>query len=163
MDRQLAQEIILDHGTRPRNRRPLERCDRSAEGNNPLCRDRVTVRLALDGDRIERAAFEGEGCAISQASASLMTEAIEGKTLDEVRALGGAFRTFVRGEAMPVASLDRLRDDPAAAKLTAFESLHEVPLRVKCATLAWHTLEAALDRRGSVAVGDDRSGEVPSP
>jgi nitrogen fixation NifU-like protein len=134
----LYQELILDHGRRPRNFRPLEggaaRGVHQAEGHNPLCGDRVKVFVRLAGEVVAEAAFQGAGCAISTASASLMTEAVKGKRPDDVRALFERFHDLVTGK--PV------EDD--LGKLGAFSGVSEFPMRVKCATLAWHTLLAAL-------------------
>jgi nitrogen fixation NifU-like protein len=131
----LYRDVILDHNRKPRNFGPLEQANALAEGFNPLCGDRLTVRLNLADDRIENIRFEGQGCAISTASASLMTEAVKGKT---------------RGEAL--ALFDRvhrlLTDDAAGAedlgKLAALSGVREYPARVKCASLCWHTLASAL-------------------
>jgi len=131
----LYRDVILDHNRRPRNFGPLEAAQAMAEGVNPLCGDRLTLRLNLADDRIENIRFEGQGCAISTASASLMTEAVKGKT---------------RGEAL--ALFDRvhrlLTDDEAGAddlgKLAALSGVREYPARVKCASLCWHTLASAL-------------------
>jgi nitrogen fixation NifU-like protein len=131
----LYRDVILDHNRRPRNFGPLEHAQAVAEGVNPLCGDRLTLRLNLADDRIENIRFEGQGCAISTASASLMTEAVKGKT---------------RGEAL--ALFDRvhrlLTDDAAGAedlgKLAALSGVREYPARVKCASLCWHTLASAL-------------------
>ncbi len=138
--RDLYQEVILDHGRQPRNFGRIERADRRAEGHNPLCGDELTVELALDGDRIVDVRFEGVGCAISTASASLMTEALLGRRLDEVEPLFERFHDLVTG-----------RSDPAVeeelGKLAVFAGVSEFPMRVKCATLAWHTVMAAIERR----------------
>jgi nitrogen fixation protein NifU and related proteins len=134
----LYQEVILDHNRRPRNFRTIEP-GRHAEGYNPLCGDRLTVYLKMDGDRIVDASFQGSGCAISKASASLMTDSVKGKTLGEARAL---FERFQRLITRPV-------DEPAAdlGKLSVFAGVRQYPTRVKCASLAWHTLRAAADAR----------------
>lgn len=134
---ELYQELILDHNRRPRNRGRLDHPDRRAEGYNPLCGDRVTLELALDGDTIREARFHGSGCAISTASASLLTECVRGLSADQARALFDRFHRLVTGRA-PDGSLD---------KLAAFAGVARYPARVKCATLAWHTLLAALDQR----------------
>ena len=139
----LYRDVILDHNRRPRNFGPLEHANALAEGFNPLCGDRLTVRLNLADDRIENIRFEGQGCAISTASASLMTEAVKGKT---------------RGEAL--ALFDRvhrlLTDDAAGAedlgKLAALSGVREYPARVKCASLCWHTLASALKSADAHAV-----------
>jgi nitrogen fixation protein NifU and related proteins len=137
--RDLYQEVILDHNRHPRNFGALPGADRRAEGHNPLCGDQVAVYLALDGDVIKDVSFEGSGCAISTASASLMTEAVKGKTVAEARRLFGGFHDLLTGEGEAGEEL---------GKLAAFEGVREYPMRVKCATLAWHTLKAALDRQG---------------
>lgn len=136
--RDLYQEVILDHGRKPRNFRRLESPDREAKGDNPLCGDRVMVGLAMDGDRIADAAFQGRGCAISMASASLMTETVRGKTAAEAREMGEHFRTLAMTGVCPDCG-------EALERLQPLAGVHEFPSRVKCATLAWHTLNAALD------------------
>ena len=140
--RDLYQEVILDHNRKPRNFRKLASPTRGAEGYNPLCGDRVTVEIALEGDVIRDVAFQGSGCAISKASASLMTADIKGKPVAEAEA------AFDRFRAMLTESPAGAADDPAAAallgKLAVFEGVREFPSRIKCATLAWHTLHAAF-------------------
>ncbi len=139
--RDLYQEVILDHSRSPRNRRIPERANRHAEGYNPLCGDRITVYVRVEHGVVEDAGFEGTGCAISSASASMMTESLRGKTRAEVDALFEKFRDLVTGKSDP---------DKAAAelgKLAAFSGVREFPIRVKCASLAWHTVRAALDRK----------------
>lgn len=139
--RDLYQEVILDHGRKPRNFRRLENASLEARGDNPMCGDRIQLWLALDGSgRIADAAFQGKGCAISTASASLMTETVRGKTAEEARSLGARFR----GLAMTGTCPDCDGDDDME-RLHALSGVHEFPSRVKCATLAWHTLNAALD------------------
>lgn len=133
--RELYQELILDHGRKPRNRGPLPEASHSARGFNPLCGDQVTMRLILDGDRVSRVMFEGQGCAISTASASTLTQMVKGLTVDGVEDLFGRFHDLVTGKP---SDLDEL------GKLAAFGGVSEFPMRVKCATLAWHTLRAAL-------------------
>jgi nitrogen fixation protein NifU and related proteins len=135
--RDLYQEVILDHYKRPRNFGPLEGADHKADGHNPLCGDRVTIYIVMDQDVIRDIRFEGEGCAISTASASLMTEILQGKTLAEVEALFGEFHEMLTGDPSQPA-------DPAQGKLAVFSGVREFPARVKCATLSWHTLQAAL-------------------
>lgn len=132
----LYQEMILDHSKRPRNRRELAPCDGRADGHNPLCGDKVSVMVRLDGDRLADVAFTGSGCAISTASASLMTEAVKGKSAAETGAIFDRFHDLVTGKADP--------DAAALGKLAVFSGVSEFPMRVKCATLAWHTLQAAL-------------------
>jgi nitrogen fixation NifU-like protein len=139
--RDLYQDIILDHGQRPRNFRAQEHPSHFAHGHNPLCGDRVTVFLTLDGDRIRDVSFQGRGCAISQASASLMTEILKDKTLAEADALFKGFRAKVTGGAAP-ATPDALGDD--MERLEPLTGVKSYPARVKCATLPWHAFEAAL-------------------
>ena len=138
----LYQDLILDHNRAPQNYRHMEDANRTVEGNNPLCGDRLTVWLRVDGERITDAAFQGSGCAISKASASMMTAAIKGKTLDEAKALFDRFHKLVTGALAPaeVASL---------GKLAAFSGLSSFPVRVKCASLSWHAMKAALDKPGA--------------
>jgi nitrogen fixation NifU-like protein len=133
----LYQELILDHNRSPRNHGRLENAARRSEGFNPLCGDRVTVYLALDGDVISDVAFEGAGCAISTAAGSLMTEAVKGRTLAEATALFERFREMVTADADP--------GHESLGKLEAFAGVRKYPARVKCATLAWHTLKAAIE------------------
>ncbi len=134
--RDLYQEVILDHNRRPRNFGTLPDANRSAEGNNPLCGDQITVHLRVEDDRVQGISFQGSGCAISTASASLMTDALRGKTVAEAHELFRGFHELVtRG---------REGDLEEMGKLAVFEGVREFPIRVKCATLAWHTLEAAL-------------------
>lgn len=140
--RDLYQEVILDHNRRPRNFGVLPDANRSAEGNNPLCGDQITVYLRVADGRVEDISFQGAGCAISTASASLMTEALRGKTVEEAHALFHGFHDFVvRGERGRDGDLEDL------GKLKVFEGVREFPIRVKCATLAWHTFEAALHQK----------------
>ena len=134
----LYQEIILDHSKRPRNCHAMEDANRRAEGYNPLCGDKLKLFLKMDGDKVVDASFEGSGCAIATASASLMTEAVKGKPVAEVLKLFDGFHRMVTG-----------RDDGTPAglgKLEVLAGVREFPVRVKCATLAWHTLHAALER-----------------
>ncbi|HUU83491.1 MAG TPA: SUF system NifU family Fe-S cluster assembly protein [Phycisphaerae bacterium] len=137
----LYQELILDHNRLPRNRRRLEQADRHAEGYNPLCGDHVSVFLKVEDNVVTEATFEGSGCAISTASASLMTEAVKGKTLDEAKALFHRFHGLVTGQAAEA------EQGPGLGKLEAFSGVCQYPARVKCATLAWHTVNAALEDR----------------
>lgn len=140
--RSLYQEVILDHYKRPRNFGPLEGADRHADGYNPLCGDRVSVHLKLAGDgTIEGVSFEGSGCAISTASASMMTEAVAGRSTEEALALHTRFHR---------ALTDREGEGDLAGlgKLEALSGVREYPVRIKCATLAWHALKAALEARG---------------
>ena len=136
--RELYQEVILDHNRRPRNFRKLECPDRTCEGFNPLCGDRLTVFLEMEGDRIKDVTFEGTGCAISRASASLMTDALKGKTVAEADALFERFHQLVTSDpgAPP--------DTAGLGKLAVLAGVREYPSRIKCATLSWHTLRAAV-------------------
>ena len=139
--RDLYQEVILDHGRKPRNFRRLENASREARGDNPMCGDRIQLWLALDdAGRIADVAFQGKGCAISTASASLMTETVRGKTVEEARGLGARFRDLAMTGSCPDCEADEDMD-----RLQALSGVHEFPSRVKCATLAWHTLNAALN------------------
>ena len=135
----LYQEVILDHNKQPRNFQKLADANHSAEGFNPLCGDHITVYLKLADGVIDDVSFQGSGCAISKASASLMTTALKGKTRREAEALFEGFHHMVTGEAG--ASADKL------GKLAVFEGVREFPSRVKCASLAWHTMRAALDQK----------------
>ena len=138
----LYQEVILDHNKQPRNYGELTETEHRAEGNNPLCGDRLTVELTLDSGQIVDVRFRGQGCAISTASASLMTEAVKGKSVDEAKTLFEGFREMLTGDpSVPAEAPDEL------GKLVVFAGVREFPIRVKCATLPWHTLRAAL--RGS--------------
>jgi len=132
----LYQEVILDHNRRPRNFRAIEAATRKQEGYNPLCGDRLTLYVTLDGDRIADVAFQGTGCAISKASASLMTEALKGKTIDDARALFARFHEMVTSAPET--------DVPDLGKLSVLAGVREFPTRIKCASLAWHTLKAAV-------------------
>lgn len=136
----LYQGVILDHNRNPRNFRPLDDATTHAAGNNPLCGDELTVWLRLDeADRVAEASFVGKGCAISKASASLMTQAIKGRTRAEALALFERFHQLVTGDLPAGAPRDGL------GKLTVFSGVSGFPTRVKCASLAWHTMKAALD------------------
>ena len=135
--RELYQEIILDHNKRPRNRGRVAAANREAEGHNPLCGDQVKLTMVTENGLVKDIAFEGQGCAISTASASLMTEAVKGKTIEEAEAIFREFQSMVTetGEASDHSSL---------GELEVFQGVREHPVRIKCATLAWHTLHAAL-------------------
>jgi nitrogen fixation protein NifU and related proteins len=141
--RELYQEMILDHGKHPRNFRFPAGANREAEGYNPLCGDRLILKLVVEGDRVVDAGFQGAGCAISTAAASTMTEVVKGKTRDEVLALMSDFHDLVTGKKSP--------DPEAFGKLAVFSGVVDFPMRVKCATLAWHTLRAALDGEVSIS------------
>ena len=142
----LYQEVILDHNKSPRNFGTIEDADRTADGHNPLCGDQLRVYLVLDGETVQDIKFEGSGCAISKASASLMTEAVKGKTVGEAEALFKGFHDLMTGD--PAV---RAQAGAELGKLAVFEGVREFPVRVKCATLSWHTLEAAIRSQASVA------------
>ena len=139
----LYQDLILDHNRAPQNFRRMEDANRRVEGMNPLCGDRLTVWLRMEDDVIKDAAFQGSGCAISKASASLMTSAVKGKTREEAEALFERFRRLVTGS-MEQAEAESL------GKLAAFSGISEFPIRVKCASLSWHALKAALNEPDTV-------------
>lgn len=141
----LYQEVILDHNRRPRNWGVLPDATRKAEGYNPLCGDRLTLHLKIDADRIVGVSFEGSGCAISKASASLMTDAVKGHTLEE------AFDLFDRVHEMLTTPIDRPIDESRVGKLAVLAGVREFPTRVKCASLAWHTLKSAMTNPAEVA------------
>jgi nitrogen fixation protein NifU and related proteins len=136
--KELYRDVILDHNRRPRNFGRIEPSDSHAEGHNPLCGDRLTVWLRLKDDRIEDIRFEGKGCAISTASASLMTEAVKGKDRATVQSLYGRIHSLLTQQ-------DTVADT-SLGKLAALSGVREFPARVKCASLCWHTLNAALER-----------------
>ena len=140
--RDLYQEVILDHGRHPRHAKRLEEFDSSAKGDNPMCGDRVQVWLKLDSDAIARVGFEARGCAISIASADLMAETVQGRAAQDTRALFEAFREMARTGSCP--SCDAALAEPIE-RLAPLAGVHEYPSRVKCATLPWHALIAALD------------------
>lgn len=135
--RELYQEVIVDHSKRPRNFGPLEGANYTAEGYNPLCGDRFSVHLIVRAGRVEDARFEGSGCAISTASASLMTEGIKGKPIEDAEKLFGGVHGLVTGEPAEPPQVD-------LGKLKILRGVRDFPTRVKCATLAWHTMRAAL-------------------
>ena len=135
----LYQEMILDHNRAPQNFRRMDDANRRAEGNNPLCGDRLTVWLRVEDGKIKDAAFQGSGCAISKASASLMTAAVKGKSQAEAEALFERFRGLVTGKLDP-------GETETLGKLAVFSGLSEFPIRVKCASLSWHALKAALEQ-----------------
>jgi nitrogen fixation protein NifU and related proteins len=135
---ELYQNVILEHNRSPRNYRSMDHADRTAQGSNPLCGDEVTVWLRMDGETIREVSFQGGGCAISKASASLMTDAVLGKTRSEAEALFERFHRLVTG---------KLRDDEkeTLGKLAVFSGVSEFPIRVKCASLSWHAMREALN------------------
>lgn len=136
---ELYQEVILDHNKRPRNFRTIESASHHAEGHNPLCGDRLSLYVQVSGETIEDVAFQGSGCAISKASASLMTDAVKGQTL------GATHDLFQRFHQMVTTPLDQPVEN--MGKLSVLAGVREFPVRVKCASLCWHTLKAALDRK----------------
>lgn len=135
---ELYQEVILDHNRRPRNFGPLPTATHRANGHNPLCGDKLTLALQVEGDQIVNAMFEGSGCAISKASASLMTDAIKGHSLAEAETLFQAFHLMV------TTPISDPVDESQVGKLAVLAGVREFPTRVKCASLAWHTMKAAL-------------------
>ncbi len=139
--RDLYQELILEHSKAPRNYRALTAANHKAEGHNPLCGDHITVYLDLEGDAIRDISFQGSGCAISKASASLMTQSLKGKSRAEAEELFRQFRSLLTNPSSGNGAAAKL------GKLAVFSGVREFPVRVKCATLAWHTLQAALEER----------------
>ena len=142
--RELYQEVILDHNKSPRNYHAMENADRKIEGYNPLCGDHYTVYLKIENGLIKDVSFEGSGCAISKASASVMSATVKGKTMAEAQELFDRFHEMVMGESNGAQDAARL------GKLAAFAGVSEFPARVKCAILAWHTLRAALEAKDQV-------------
>jgi nitrogen fixation NifU-like protein len=138
---ELYQQVILDHNKKPRNFRKLETANHSAEGFNPLCGDQLTVYLNLADGAVQEISFEGSGCAISKASASMMTQALKGKTKQEAEELFGEFHGMVTGE------FDEETSDNKLGNLKIFSGVREFPVRVKCASLPWHTMHAALNNQ----------------
>jgi nitrogen fixation NifU-like protein len=135
----LYQEVIIDHSKHPRNFRVLENANRSVEGYNPLCGDHFTVYLLVDGDTVQDIGFYGTGCAISKASASMMTTSVKGKTVNEAKELFGNFHMLLAGARYETFDQQKL------GKLAVFAGVREYPVRVKCATLAWHAMRAGLE------------------
>ena len=142
---ELYQQVILDHNKKPRNFRKLENANHTAEGYNPLCGDQLTVYLNVEDDRVQEVGFEGSGCAISKASASMMTQAVKGKSKEEAERLFKEFHSMVTGE------LDEENEENSLGHLTIFAGVREFPVRVKCATLPWHTMHAALNKENQVS------------
>ena len=136
---ELYQQVILDHNKKPRNFHKLENANRKAEGYNPLCGDQLNVYLHVEGDQVQDVSFEGSGCAISKASASMMTQAVKGKSKAEAEALFNEFHRMATGE------LDEENEPNRLGKLRIFAGVRDFPARVKCATLSWHTMHAALN------------------
>lgn len=152
---ELYQQVILDHYKRPRNCRELPQADCTAEGRNPLCGDHVTIFVDVENDIVKDVTFKGSGCAISTASASMMTESLKGKTLAEAKALFKKFHALVTGEALA-------EEGPSLGKLEVFSGVCQYPVRVKCATLAWHTLGAALENSGQTVSTEDTAAKSHS-
>jgi nitrogen fixation NifU-like protein len=142
---ELYQQVILDHNKKPRNFRKLENANYTAEGYNPLCGDHLTVYLDLEDDQVRGVGFEGSGCAISKASASMMTQAVKGKSKEEVEKLFNEFHLMVTGE------LNEETEPNNLGNLKIFAGVREFPVRVKCATLPWHTLHAALNKQEQIS------------
>lgn len=151
---QLYQEVILDHNRKPRNFGKLADASHQAEGLNPLCGDHIWVYLKLVGDQVEGIGFEGQSCAICKASASMMTHAVKGRSVAEAETLAQEFRDMTLGKLDPQAGTHRL------GRLTVFAGVRDLPTRVKCAVLPWHTLHAALN---SVAVASTEGEADPVP
>jgi len=142
---ELYQQVILDHNKKPRNFRRLDHANHTADGYNPLCGDQLTVYLDLENDLVKDVGFEGSGCAISKAAASMMTQAVKGKSKEQVENLFSEFHSMVTGE------LNEETDENSLGNLKIFAGVREFPVRVKCATLAWHTLHAALNKEALVS------------
>jgi nitrogen fixation protein NifU and related proteins len=142
---ELYQQVILDHNKKPRNFRKLATANHTAEGYNPLCGDQLTVYLQLENDAVKDISFEGSGCAISKAAASMMTQAVKGKTKQEAERLFTEFHKMVTGD------LDEQTTPNQLGNLQIFSGVREFPVRVKCATLAWHTMQAALTNKETVS------------
>ena len=142
---ELYQQVILDHNKKPRNFRKPEHANHSAEGYNPLCGDQLTVYLNLENDQVKDVGFEGSGCAISKAAASMMTQAVKGKSKEQAEKLFNEFHSMVMGE------LNEETEANSLGNLKIFAGVREFPVRVKCATLPWHTLHAALNKEDQVS------------
>lgn len=155
--RDLYQEVILDHSKRPRNFRSMPGADRTAEGYNPLCGDRETIFVDMDGDVVKDVSFQGAGCAISTASASMMTESVKGRTRAEAESLFERFHDLIVGKGG-----ERPDESSKLGKLAVFSGVREYPVRVKCATLPWHTLKAALASDGAKVTTEDEGPKAES-
>ena len=142
---ELYQQVILDHNKKPRNFRKLENANHTAEGYNPLCGDHLTIYVNVAGDALQEIAFEGSGCAISKAAASMMTQAVKGKTREQTEELFKEFHSMVTGE------LDEETEENSLGNLKIFAGVRDFPVRVKCATLPWHTMQAALNKQDRVS------------
>jgi nitrogen fixation NifU-like protein len=141
----LYQQVILDHNKNPRNFGPLEHATHTAEGLNPLCGDHITIALQMNGDIIEKVNFQGSGCAISKSSASIMTTLLKGKTVEQANDIFQEFHDVI------TAGMDEVIDEEKLGKLAVFAGVREFPARVKCASLAWHTLQSALAGKQTVS------------
>jgi nitrogen fixation NifU-like protein len=141
----LYQEVILEHNKNPRNFREIENADKFAEGHNPLCGDQLKLYLAMENDTVKDVAFKGSGCAISKASASMMTQIVKGKTRAEAEVIFDEFHRMVLGE------MDEEAEENHLGRLKIFAGVREFPARVKCASLSWHTLHAALNNETEVS------------
>ncbi|MGH9833077.1 MAG: Fe-S cluster assembly sulfur transfer protein SufU [Blastocatellia bacterium] len=146
---ELYQQVILDHNKKPRNFKRLETANRRQEGYNPLCGDQLTLYLEMDGDAIKDVGFQGSGCAISKASASMMTTAVKGKTKEEAEVMFEEFHRMVKGDLDPESEQNHL------GRLKIFAGVREFPARVKCASLSWHTLHAALEGKDEAVTTED--------
>jgi nitrogen fixation NifU-like protein len=155
--RDLYQEVILDHSKRPRNFHAMPQADRKAEGYNPLCGDRETVFLDLEGDVLKDVSFQGAGCAISTASASMMTESVKGKSRAEAEKLFERFHDLITGQS------NAPKDAPPLGKLEVFSGVREYPVRIKCATLPWHTMRSALHNGAEPTTISTEGGAEASP
>lgn|SRR5688572_15345120 len=142
---ELYQQVILDHNKKPRNFRKLETANHTAEGHNPLCGDQLTVYVNLNNNAVQEIAFEGSGCAISKAAASMMTQAVKGKSKQQAEELFKEFHSMVTGE------LDEETEENSLGNLKIFAGVRDFPVRVKCATLAWHTMHAALNNQETIS------------
>ena len=142
---ELYQQVILDHNKKPRNFHKLETANRTAEGYNPLCGDQLNIYLQVEDDQVIDVSFEGSGCAISKASASMMTQAVKGKSKQEAELLFDEFHRMVTGR------LNEESEPNQLGRLTIFAGVRDFPVRVKCATLAWHTLHAALNNLQTIS------------
>jgi nitrogen fixation protein NifU and related proteins len=142
---ELYQQVILDHNKKPRNFREIETANHKADGHNPLCGDQLTVFLEMENEQVKDVAFVGSGCAISKASASMMTQAVKGKTKVEIEQLFDEFGRMVRGE------MDEEAEENHLGRLKIFAGVREFPARVKCASLSWHTVHAALNEEAEVS------------
>ena len=142
---ELYQQVILDHNKKPRNFRKLENANHTADGYNPLCGDQLTIYLDLEDGLVKEVGFEGSGCAISKASASMMTQAVKGKSKEQAENLFQEFHSMVTGE------LNEETEENQLGNLKIFAGVREFPVRVKCATLPWHTLHAALNKQEQVS------------